>query len=101
MPPPSRIAPDLKTSRGHKPQATPRILGRNQRPYGFPGFITIIVTRRTRSAKTHLLHRRRARCYPFPMHLRDLVKSLDAIAPTRYAESWDNVGLLVGDPDQP
>ena len=24
---------------------------------------------------------------------------LDALAPLRYAESWDNVGLLVGDPD--
>ena len=34
------------------------------------------------------------------MHLRDLVAALEAIAPTRYAESWDNVGLLVGDPAQ-
>jgi dinuclear metal center YbgI/SA1388 family protein len=30
----------------------------------------------------------------------DLVAALEAIAPTRYAESWDNVGLLVGDPEQ-
>ena len=35
------------------------------------------------------------------MHVRDLVAALEAIAPTRYAEAWDNVGLLVGDPDQP
>jgi dinuclear metal center YbgI/SA1388 family protein len=26
---------------------------------------------------------------------------MDAIAPTRYAEPWDNVGLLAGDPAQP
>jgi dinuclear metal center YbgI/SA1388 family protein len=32
--------------------------------------------------------------------LSDLVAALEAIAPTRYAESWDNVGLLVGDPSQ-
>ncbi|QOV89880.1 Nif3-like dinuclear metal center hexameric protein [Humisphaera borealis] len=30
----------------------------------------------------------------------DLVAALESIAPTRYAESWDNVGLLVGDPAQ-
>lgn len=35
------------------------------------------------------------------MQLRQLVSALEAIAPTRYAEAWDNVGLLVGDPDQP
>jgi dinuclear metal center YbgI/SA1388 family protein len=34
------------------------------------------------------------------MLLRDLLTLLDAIAPTRYAESWDNVGLLLGDPEQ-
>jgi dinuclear metal center YbgI/SA1388 family protein len=34
------------------------------------------------------------------MLLRDLLKILDEIAPTRDAESWDNVGLLVGDPAQ-
>jgi dinuclear metal center YbgI/SA1388 family protein len=34
------------------------------------------------------------------MLLRDLLKILDDIAPTRDAESWDNVGLLVGDPAQ-
>lgn len=33
------------------------------------------------------------------MKLSDLVATLEAIAPTRYAEPWDNVGLLVGDPD--
>ena len=26
---------------------------------------------------------------------------MEQIAPTRYAEAWDNVGLLVGDPQQP
>ena len=35
------------------------------------------------------------------MILRDLTTALNEIAPTRNAESWDNVGLLVGDPDQP
>ena len=35
------------------------------------------------------------------MLLRDLTTALDHIAPTRYAEPWDNVGLLAGDPDQP
>jgi dinuclear metal center YbgI/SA1388 family protein len=34
------------------------------------------------------------------MKLQDLLSALEEIAPTRHAESWDNVGLLVGDPDQ-
>src|SRR5688572_23739990 len=34
------------------------------------------------------------------MLLSDLVCALDDIAPTRNAEEWDNVGLLVGDPAQ-
>ena len=34
------------------------------------------------------------------MLLNDLVCALDDIAPVRNAESWDNVGLLVGDPAQ-
>ena len=34
------------------------------------------------------------------MILRDLLAILEAIAPTAYAEAWDNVGLLVGDADQ-
>ncbi len=34
------------------------------------------------------------------MLLRDLLALLEDIAPTRYAEAWDNVGLLAGDPDQ-
>jgi len=34
------------------------------------------------------------------MRLEDLVGQLELIAPTRHAESWDNVGLLVGDPQQ-
>ena len=32
--------------------------------------------------------------------LSDLTAALEAIAPLRYAEPWDNVGLLVGDPAQ-
>jgi len=32
------------------------------------------------------------------MKLHQIVKALDAIAPTNLAESWDNVGLLAGDP---
>ncbi len=35
------------------------------------------------------------------MRLSDLVAVMERIAPTRFAESWDNVGLLVGDPAQP
>ena len=35
------------------------------------------------------------------MQLRELTAVLNDIAPTRNAESWDNVGLLVGDPEQP
>jgi dinuclear metal center YbgI/SA1388 family protein len=31
----------------------------------------------------------------------DLAAALEAIAPTRHAEPWDNVGLLVGDPSRP
>ena len=33
------------------------------------------------------------------MKLTDVLAILDRLAPLRYAESWDNVGLLVGDPD--
>ncbi|MEM8872795.1 MAG: Nif3-like dinuclear metal center hexameric protein [Planctomycetota bacterium] len=33
------------------------------------------------------------------MKVADLVATMETIAPTRFAESWDNVGLLVGDPD--
>lgn len=34
------------------------------------------------------------------MHtIRDLVTAMERIAPTRFAADWDNVGLLVGDPD--
>src|SRR5277367_5856751 len=32
------------------------------------------------------------------MKLSDLLEKLDQIAPLRYAESWDNVGLIAGDP---
>jgi len=32
------------------------------------------------------------------MHLADVLPVLEAIAPPRLAEGWDNVGLLVGDP---
>jgi dinuclear metal center YbgI/SA1388 family protein len=35
-----------------------------------------------------------------PMILKDLLIALDQIAPVRNAESWDNVGLLAGDPGQ-
>ncbi|HEV8605808.1 MAG TPA: Nif3-like dinuclear metal center hexameric protein [Tepidisphaeraceae bacterium] len=34
------------------------------------------------------------------MKLSDLLQTLEDLAPTRHAEPWDNVGLLVGDPDQ-
>lgn len=33
------------------------------------------------------------------MKLSEITATLEAIAPTRFAEPWDNVGLLVGDPD--
>jgi dinuclear metal center YbgI/SA1388 family protein len=35
------------------------------------------------------------------MKIRDLVRALEAIAPTRFAAPWDNVGLLVGDEASP
>jgi dinuclear metal center YbgI/SA1388 family protein len=34
------------------------------------------------------------------MLLRELIAAMEDIAPTKYAESWDNVGLLAGDPAQ-
>ena len=34
------------------------------------------------------------------MKLERIINSLEQIAPTRYAEPWDNVGLLAGDPRQ-
>ncbi|MBP9113248.1 MAG: Nif3-like dinuclear metal center hexameric protein [Polyangiaceae bacterium] len=33
------------------------------------------------------------------MKLRELIALAETIAPTRFAESWDNVGLLAGDPE--
>ncbi len=35
------------------------------------------------------------------MKVSDLVGAMEAIAPTSFAASWDNVGLLVGDPAAP
>src|SRR5450432_3249939 len=32
--------------------------------------------------------------------LSEIISALEEIAPTRHAETWDNVGLLVGDPSQ-
>src|SRR3954470_14068534 len=34
------------------------------------------------------------------MELNEVMQVLEEIAPTRFAEAWDNVGLLVGDPKQ-
>ena len=34
------------------------------------------------------------------VELKQVLDALEQIAPTRYAESWDNVGLLAGDPRQ-
>ena len=34
------------------------------------------------------------------MKLKHLISVLDTIAPLRFAEAWDNVGLLAGDPQQ-
>lgn len=34
------------------------------------------------------------------MKLQSVIDALEQIAPTRHAESWDNVGLLAGDPEQ-
>lgn len=35
------------------------------------------------------------------MQIRDLIAAMDRIAPTRFAEPWDNVGLLIGDASAP
>lgn len=35
------------------------------------------------------------------MKVADLVRVLESLAPTRYAEPWDNVGLLIGDAQAP
>ena len=34
------------------------------------------------------------------LELRAVIEALEKIAPTRHAESWDNVGLIAGDPRQ-
>lgn len=34
------------------------------------------------------------------MQVNDLVNAMEQIAPTRFAETWDNVGLLAGDPNR-
>src|SRR5262249_55269659 len=51
------------------------------------------------AAKT--LRRPRPESTAQPMLLSGLLPLLDAIAPLRWAEPWDNVGLLTGDPDAP
>lgn len=33
------------------------------------------------------------------MRVQNLIEAMERIAPARYAEPWDNVGLLVGDPE--
>jgi dinuclear metal center YbgI/SA1388 family protein len=43
--------------------------------------------------------KRRATSKPRPL-LKDVVAYLDVIAPPEFAEAWDNVGLLAGDPEQ-
>lgn len=35
------------------------------------------------------------------MLLHDILSALETITPLRYAEAWDNVGLLTGDPEAP
>jgi dinuclear metal center YbgI/SA1388 family protein len=35
-----------------------------------------------------------------PLHIRDVISFLRSLAPLELAEEWDNVGLLVGDPDR-
>lgn len=35
------------------------------------------------------------------MRISDLAAAMEAVAPTALAEPWDNVGLLLGDPDAP
>ncbi len=35
------------------------------------------------------------------MQAKQLIQALDSIAPTRLAGGWDNVGLLIGDPEAP
>lgn len=34
------------------------------------------------------------------MKIKDLITTLESLAPSRFAESWDNVGLLIGDEEQ-
>src|SRR5438046_10764619 len=34
------------------------------------------------------------------VQVQELINAMEQIAPTRFAEAWDNVGLLVGDPQQ-
>ncbi len=36
-----------------------------------------------------------------PLTVADLIDAMEIIAPTRFAESWDNVGLIAGDPAKP
>ncbi|MHC4975554.1 MAG: Nif3-like dinuclear metal center hexameric protein [Planctomycetota bacterium] len=35
------------------------------------------------------------------MRIRTLLEAMESIAPLWYAEDWDNVGLLIGEPDDP
>lgn len=35
------------------------------------------------------------------LHARDLIRAMESFAPLTYAQPWDNVGLLVGSPEQP
>jgi dinuclear metal center YbgI/SA1388 family protein len=45
-------------------------------------------------------NRRRENRKAIIMRLANILTVMEEIAPTRYAEPWDNVGLLAGDPEQ-
>jgi dinuclear metal center YbgI/SA1388 family protein len=47
-----------------------------------------------------LFYRVNASKFAMAARVKDILASLNTLAPFKMAESWDNVGLLVGDPDQ-
>ncbi len=47
-----------------------------------------------------MFYRLNASKFVMTARVKDILASLNTLAPFKMAESWDNVGLLVGDPDQ-
>jgi dinuclear metal center YbgI/SA1388 family protein len=62
--------------------------------------VNLVSLHRALTYRTRSLYRCRDEAKLCQMRLSTFIELLEQIAPTRHAEPWDNVGLLVGDPQQ-